>query len=77
MQKNKVMNINQIISKAYKILKNAEIDNFKMHDLRHTFATHAASLTKDIRMVQQSLGHTTLDDPEVCPLCRKRSNKNL
>ncbi len=42
------------------ILKNAEIDNFKLHDLRHTFATHAASLTKDIRMVQQSLGHTTL-----------------
>jgi len=42
------------------ILRNAEIDNFKLHDLRHTFATHAASLTKDIRMVQQSLGHTTL-----------------
>ena len=30
MQKNKVMNINQIISQAYKILKNAEIPNPRM-----------------------------------------------
>ena len=29
-------------------------------DLRHTLATHAAILTKDISMVQQSLDHTTL-----------------
>ena len=43
-----------------KIIKEANISNFKPHDLRHTFATHAAILTKDIRMVQQSLGHTTL-----------------
>jgi integrase len=37
-----------------------KVKPFRPHDLRHTFATYAAILTKDIRMVQQSLGHTTL-----------------
>ena len=42
------------------ILAKAKIENFRLHDLRHTFATHAALLSKDIRAVQQCLGHTTL-----------------
>ena len=56
----KVIPLNNLKRPFTKIIKEANISNFKPHDLRHTFATHAAILTKDIRMVQQSLGHTTL-----------------
>ncbi len=56
----KVIPLNNLKRPFAKIIKEANISNFRPHDLRHTFATHAAILTKDIRMVQQSLGHTTL-----------------
>ena len=56
----KVIPLNNLKRPFTKIIKEANISNFRPHDLRHTFATHAAILTKDIRMVQQSLGHTTL-----------------
>ena len=56
----KVKPFNNLKRSFAKIVKEANISNFKPHDLRHTFATHAAILTKDIRMVQQSLGHASL-----------------
>ena len=56
----KVIPLNNLKRAFAKIVKEANISNFKPHDLRHTFATHAAILTKDIRMVQQSLGHASL-----------------
>ncbi|MDP7580950.1 MAG: site-specific integrase, partial [Nitrospinota bacterium] len=56
----KVIPLNNLKRPFAKIVEEANISNIKPHDLRHTFATHAAILTKDIRMVQQSLGHTSL-----------------
>ena len=38
-------------------LKKAEIKNFKLHDLRHTFATRLAQKGIDIYMIAKLLGH--------------------
>ena len=42
----------------YTALDNAGIKDFRFHDLRHTFATYALMVSKDIRAVQELLGHT-------------------
>ena len=38
-------------------LKKAKIDNFRFHDLRHTFASRLAMAGKDIYLIQRLLGH--------------------
>lgn len=38
--------------------KLAGIEDFRFHDLRHTFATYALMASRDIRAVQELLGHT-------------------
>jgi len=43
-----------------KALKVAGIENFRFHDLRHTFATYALVKSKDIRGVQEILGHRNI-----------------
>ena len=55
-----VIALNNLKRPFKNILNLAEITDFKLHDLRHTFATYAALLTKDIRSVQQCLGHSSL-----------------
>lgn len=40
--------------------KAAGIEDFRFHDLRHTWASHAVMKGIDIRTVQQILGHSTL-----------------
>ncbi|WP_458250702.1 tyrosine-type recombinase/integrase [Geobacter anodireducens] len=42
------------------VVKAAGIENFRFHDLRHTFATYALLASRDIRTVQVLLGHKTL-----------------
>ncbi len=37
--------------------KEAGIEDFRFHDLRHTFATYALVLSKDVRGVQEIFGH--------------------
>jgi integrase len=41
-------------------LKNARIEDFKFHDLRHTFASWARQHGSDIAAVSDALGHTTI-----------------
>jgi integrase len=43
-----------------KACTDAKIDDFRFHDLRHTFATYALILNKDIRVVQEIMGHSRL-----------------
>lgn len=49
------------VKKSFKkALKKAGIDDFRFHDLRHTFATYALVRSKDIRGVQEILGHKNI-----------------
>jgi len=41
-------------------LKQAKIDNFSWHDLRHTFASRLAMAAVDVRTIQELMGHATL-----------------
>jgi integrase len=41
----------------YEALKRAEIDDFRFHDLRHTFATRLAQAGVDLYKIAKLLGH--------------------
>ena len=42
------------------LLKKANIDNFRFHDLRHTVATRLAGANIDLTVVQEILGHSSI-----------------
>jgi len=48
----------------HKVLKDAKIDDFVFHDLRHTFATYVLLASRDLRMVQSLLGHKSISQTQ-------------
>lgn len=44
-----------------KVLKGAEIEAFRFHDLRHTFATRLLRKTQNIKLVSKLLGHSNIE----------------
>jgi len=66
----------QYIVKKY--LKEADIKNASVHTLRHTFATHQIRKGTNIRVVQEALGHESLQTISVyISLARKLMDKEL
>lgn len=53
--------INSIKTSFRSAVKAAEIEDFRFHDLRHTFASHMIMRGASLKNVQEILGHETLD----------------
>jgi len=49
------------IEHTYKrLLKANGLPNFRLHDLRHTYATQLLDLNVDLKSISQALGHTSI-----------------
>ncbi|GAG88328.1 unnamed protein product [marine sediment metagenome] len=61
-----------------KYLKEADIKNASVHTLRHTFTTHQIKKGTNIRVIQEALGHESLQTTSIyISLARKLMDKEL
>ena len=64
-----------------RLMKRAEIDNVRFHDLRHTYASHLTINSVDIQTVKELLGHrdikTTIRYCHLSPAHKGRAVKIL
>tara|TARA_B100002003_G_scaffold29979_1_gene24855 strand:+ start:762 stop:1070 length:309 start_codon:yes stop_codon:yes gene_type:complete len=51
------INSNVLRTAFYSVLREVGFDNFRLHDLRHTFATRLAQAGVDIFKISKLLGH--------------------
>ncbi len=56
----RVFNISENRSWWERALKEAEIENFRWHDLRHTFCSRLAQAGKGLKVIQEGAGHKTI-----------------
>ncbi|WP_298288082.1 tyrosine-type recombinase/integrase, partial [Novosphingobium sp.] len=56
------------------------LNHVRLHDLRHSFASHAASMSETLPMIAKLIGHTSiamtaryahLDDTDVLEACER------
>jgi hypothetical protein len=48
--------------------RRAKIDNFRWHDLRHTFCSRLAQAGVNLKVIQQAAGHKTIqNNRSICP----------
>ena len=60
----KLNGIEQICSQAYELAGLKEF-NYTVHSLRHTFATYLYDSSKDILIVKEALGHSSIEATEI------------
>lgn len=76
--KNGRITINQLDGCYYRVRSAADLDHVRLHDLRHNFASHAASMSETLPIIAKLLGHADikmtaryahLDDASVLEAC--------
>jgi integrase len=53
-------NISRVDRSHAKVCENAHIEDFRFHDLRHTFASHLVMKGAKLKEVQELLGHKNI-----------------